>query len=198
MDLEQEFRLMTLDFATKLSLDECKRIAYVGACSDEAATSARYDARLHVFHALESRGKIGPLKLKFLEKILVVIGRNDLLDIIVEYKKSPIYRESKKKLKKKIKHKNKQSKATTSSTCSAKHEYEEMYALFLTQFSQMTLSMRSALDSNDVSKMEAVFSSFANDAGDAVSCTLRRKCSTVGIVGDRSSSGESSGIYLYS
>lgn len=193
-DLEQAFRLMTLDLAMKLSLDDCKKVAYVGGCYGSAETE-KDSLRFHVFHTLESRGQIGPLKLKFLKEILVGIGRNDLLDIIVKYKKNPVYRESKKKLKKKNKQrKSKQSKTTT---CSAIHQYAEMYALFLTQFSKMTLSMRSALDSNDIEKMEAVFSRVANDAGDAVGHALRSKCPTVGIgmiVGDRSSSGGSSGI----
>ena len=193
MELEQAFRIMALELGQQLSQGECQQIAYVSSCVPEPAPPG-YDYRLYVFSTLESRGQIGPLKLDFIEELLVHIGRKDLLSIIAKYKRKPIYKEmhNKKKPKGKMKQKKNQTMQSTMTTDST--QYEEMYACFLTQYSTIALRMRSALESNDVTQMKYAFSSIAND-GDAIACMLQKKLSIhVGVNRDSSSSRESSGM----
>ena len=191
MELEQAFRLMTIELAMKLSEKECHRIAYV-ACVDETVPPEHgTDFRLYLLNTLESRGQIGPLKLQFLQEILVSIGRNDVLDLISKYKKKSIYKEAKKKKKE---NKSKKQQDQTIESLSAVHQYEETYAAFLTQFAQMALSMRTALETGEVAKMKDTFSSVVSN-GDAVTRTLRKNLSLAGVNSDSvctSSSGDSS------
>ena len=139
----------------------------------------RTDFRLYLLTTLESRGQIGPLKLQFLEEILVSLGRNDVLDLISKYKKKSIYKEAKKKKEKKSK---KQQDQTVESL-SAVYQYKETYATFLTQFAQMALSMRTALETGEVAKMKDTFSSVVSN-GDVVTRTLRKNLSLAGVNSD--------------
>ena len=202
MELEQEFRMMAIELGQQLSEGECQNIAYASSCMDERAPPDR-DYRLYVFSTLEARGVIGPLKLDFLEHTLLQIGRNDLLNIIDKYKKRPIYKEvhGKKKRKGKMKKKKKdqtmQSATTTDHTA---YQFKEIYACFLTQFAEIALKMRSALESNDTARMKYAFSTIASD-GDTVARMLRKKLSIqMGMNRDSSStmsSRESSGMPCY-
>ena len=199
MDLEQEFRMMTLELAQQLSLEECQKLAYVSSCTKEPVPP-QCDYRLHIFSTLESRGKIGPLNLDFLENTLELIGRKDLLDVIMKYKKKPIYKEvhSKKKSRSKgrSKQKGKQMHLGVSfDDMSTLHQYEDTFSFFLIQFAQMTLSMRSALESKDVTHIKFAFSSAALE-GDAVSRALRKKLSIRAGSNSDTSSRESSGMSI--
>ena len=196
MELEQAFRMMALELGEKLRLDECQKIAYVSSRMDGPAPPD-CDYRLHVFSTLEARGLIGPLKLDFLEEVLERIGRKDLLSIIAKYKKKPIYKEvhSKRKLKGRTKRKKDQTMQSATTTDST--QFKDIYTCFLTQFAEIALRMRSALESDDTACMKYTFSSIAND-GDAVARMLKKKLSIhAGINRDSSStmsSGESSGM----
>ena len=194
MELEKVFRLTTLDLAMKLSIEECHRIAYVAYIDEAVPPEYGDDFRIYLFTTLESRRQIGPLKVQFLEEILTKIGRNDLLNLISKYKEKSVYKKAKKKeSKKKLQQDQKKDSATPPSTI---QQYEETYAIFLTQFSQMALSMRSALEAGDLPKIKHAFSSVASN-GDAVTHTLRKNLSLAGVNSDSictSSSGESSGI----
>ena len=201
MDLERAFRTTVFKIAEQLSEKDCQNIAYVNSCGP---APPGYDYRLHVFSTLESCEKIGPLKLDFLKETLEDIGRKDLLSVIAKYKKNPIYKEvrSQMKLKRRIKRKGKDemmhsgTQSGVFSNTSTVNRYKETYALLLTQFSQMTISMRSALESDDTTHMKIAFSRVAND-GDAVTRTLRKfkRLSFAGIKSDSSSSRESSGWF---
>ena len=198
MELEKAFRLMTLELAKKLSIEECHEIAYVACVDKTVPLEHENNFRLYLLSTLESREQIGPLKLQFLEEILVhkSIGRNDLLGLISEYKKKSVYKEAKKKRRKQ----NKQQDQTVDSatTSSTRQQYEETYATFLTQFAQMALAMRSAIETGNVAKMKDAFSNVAKD-GDAVTRTLKKNLSLAGVNSDSmgtSSSGDSSSKYL--
>ena len=174
MDLEVEFRLTVLNLATKLSEEECRRIAYVSSINFNPSDIPREygsDFRLYLVSTLESQGKMDPLNLEFLRDILMELGRKDLVDIINKYKKKPVYEEVKKKSKQKIKQTSQlQGQAVDSTTPSSIMQYKETYAILLTQFAQMTLLARPALETCDIPKIKEIFSS----AGDAVSRTLRK------------------------
>ena len=198
MELEQEFRMMTLELFQQLSLEECQKLAYVSSCMKEPIPP-QCDYRLHVFSTLESRGKIGPLNLDFLENTLELIGRKELLNVIMKYKKKPIYKEVRSKKKSgRSKQKGKQMHLGASfNDMSTLHQYEDTFSFFLIQFAQMTLLMRSALESKDITHIRFAFSSAALE-GDAVSCALRKKLSIrAGMAGINSdtSSRESSGRF---
>lgn len=198
MELEQEFRLMTLELATSLSIEDCRRIAHVAGINQTTSPEYGNDFRLYLLNTLESRGQIGPLKLQFLEKILVEkpIGRNDLLELISKYKKKPIYKEAKRKSlrkEKKLKRERCHVQAAVDKSNTV-HQYEETYATFLTQFSQMALSMRSALETGEIAKMKYAFSSVVSNGKD-VTHALRKNLSLAGVNSDSlctSSSGDSS------
>ena len=141
MELEQEFRLMTLELAMSLSIEDCHRIAYIAGINQTTSPEYENDFRLYLLNTLESRGQIGPLKLQFLEEILVAepIGRNDLLEVISKYKKKSIYKKAEKKsLRKEKKIKRERchvQQAAVNVSPNTVHQYEKIYATFLTQFS---------------------------------------------------------------
>ena len=183
---------MVLNLAMKLSEEECRRIAHVSSINFNPSDIPREygsDFRLYLVSTLESQGKIDPLNLKFLKDILMGLGRKDLVDIIGRYKKKPVYKEVKKKSKQKIKQTSQlQDQAVDSTTPSSIMQYKETYAILLTQFAQMTLLARPALETCNIPKIKEVFST----AGDAVSHTLR-KLSLDGVSRDSTSASSSSG-----
>ena len=192
--------MMALELTTKLSEKDCHNIAYVACIEKIIPPEHGNDFRLYLLNTLESRGQIGPLKLQFLEEILVAepIGRNDLLEVISKYKKKPIYKKAEKKsLRKEKKIKRERchvQQAAVNVSPNTVHQYEKIYATFLTQFSQMALSMRSAIETGEIAKMKDAFSSVVS-SGDAVTRALRKNLSLAGVNSDSlctSSSGDSS------
>ena len=71
--------------------------------------------------------------------------------------------------------------------------FQDSYATLLTQFSQMAILMRSAIESGDLSQMEDTFLSVASD-GDAITHTLKKNLEAAEIrcSGDSSSSNSPS------
>ena len=171
MELEEEFRLTVLDLAMKLSEEECRRIAYIASINfDTVPPEHRNDFRLYLISKLESHGKINPLNLKFLKGILMRMGRKDLVDLISRYKKKPVYKEAKRKKSKQKRQGQDQAVNCTGTTPSSIMQYKETYAILLTQFAQITLSTRSALETHDIPKIKEAFST----GGDAICHTLRK------------------------
>jgi hypothetical protein len=192
MKLEHAFRRMVaLKIADKLSLEDCRRIAYVSAgMDDQVALPYRPNFRLYVLTTLESRGLITPTKLDFLEDNLRELQRNDLLKVIEDYKKT---REYKKAIKRNKKLRETQSEENGTAAIlrhpSDKDHYEELYAEFLTQFSKLSVSMRAALESNDSLRMKLAFSNAA--AGTRkLSHTVRKTVSEIDSYSSRESSGK--------
>lgn len=207
---------MLLKVAKELTINDCQQIAFVAklpspTCVPEAGKPA---VNLHMMNTLESLGQIGPLKLDFLEEMLDAIGKNCLLEITECYKKSSVYKEAKKrfddqeKKKKKTGKKSKNPFEPSASGCSPEArellamkadttkkvcKLKESYATLLTQFSQVALLLRSAIESDDLTQMEDTFLSVATD-GDAITRTLRKNLSAAGIkCGSDSSSTDSPG-----
>lgn len=193
MKLEHAFRMVALKIAEQLSPEDCRNLAYVSGCmDDQLALPYHANFRLHVLTSLESRGLITPTKLDFLEDVLRNLGQNYLLDVIEEYKKTREYKKAIKKHKKKLTGK-KQSREKVVAAIfhpSDKDQYEKLYAQFLTQFSRMSVSMRAALDSNDLVRMKLAFSNVAAGVQE-VSRTMKKTVSEIDIYS--SSSEESSG-----
>ena len=194
MKLEHAFRTMVaLKIADKLSLEDCRNLAYVSGCmDDQLALPYHANFRLHVLMSLESRGLITPTKLDFLEDILRNLGKNDLLDVIEDYKKTREYKKAIKKHNKKLTGRKQGREKGTAATLypSDKDQYEKLYAQFLTQFSRQSVSMRAALDSNDLLRMKLAFSSVATGAQE-LSRTMKKTVSEIDMYS--SSSGENSG-----
>ena len=218
VELEKSYRLMLLKVARELTTEDCQQIAFVAklpspTCIPEPGKPA---INLHMMSTLESVGQIGPLKLDYLATLLDAIGKNCLLEIIDSYKKTSVYREAKKRLddlekkKKKIgkKPKNQLDPLTSGYSVEAQEllaikadhateklcKLKESYATLLTQFSQVALLLRSAIESDDLAQMEETFLSVASD-GDAITRTLRKNLSAAGIKcgGSDSSSIDSPG-----
>ena len=222
LELERGYRIMLLKVAKELTVADCQEIAFVAklpapTCVAEPGKPA---VNLHMMNTLESLGQIGPLKVDFLEELLKAIGKNYLLEITDGYKKTSVYREAKKRLddqeKKKLKKIGKKSTKNplepslsgyspeaqellafkadaTKKVCKLK----ESYATLLTQFSQMALLLRSAIESDDLTQMEETFVSVASD-GDAITRTLRKNLSAAGIkCGSDSSSPGKISILLF-
>ena len=188
MKLEHMFRMMAINIADKLSLDDCRKIAYVSAAmDDQVASPCCANFRLHVLTTLESRGLITPTKLDFLEDILGNLQRNDLLQLIEDYKKTSEYNAA---------------MIQKSGTCTAaicpsdvdKDQYEKLYAEFLTQFSKLSTSMRVALESNNLTRMRLSFSAVAASTR-KLSHTVKKTVSEIidNCSSSNSSSRESSG-----
>ena len=214
VELEKKYRFTLLKIANELTLDDCEQIAFAAklpkpTCVPELGKPA---VRLHLMNTLESYGYIGPLKLEFLEEALDAIGKNNLLDNIDSYKKRPVYREAKKRMddheriirKKKVGKKTKlpnQSDPQLNSEVRDQladavaserlRKFQDSYATLLTQFSQMAILMRSAIESGDLSQMEETFLSVASD-GDAITRTLRKNLEAAGIRCSGDSSNSSS------
>ena len=193
MELEKEFRLTVLDLAMQLSDEECRRIAYVASINFETVPPEYgNDFRLFLISTLESRGRIDPLNLKFLKGTLMKMGRRDLVDLISKYKKKSFYKEAKKRSSKQIRQG--QDQAIDSTTPSSIMQYKETYAILLTQFAQMTLSTRSAIEAHDIPKIKETFSTVRHAV-----CRTLRKLSLDGTNSDSictsvsSSSGDNSG-----
>ena len=196
MKLEQAFRMMMLKIGDKITLEECRSLAYVSRCMDDEVT-LRYCAnyRFHVLTTLESRGVITPMRLEFLENVLRnSLGRIDLLDIIEDYKKTSEYKKAIKKHSKKLsRSKRSRGSGTAAATLhpSAKDQYEKLYAQFLTQFSKLSVLMRDALGSNDLQRMRLASSTVATGAKE-LDRTMRKTITEIDN-NDSDSSGESSG-----
>lgn len=212
MELEKAFRMMMIELARKLSTKECDGIAYIANVMDIVRMqpeAEKQDYRVTLVSTLESHGHIAPLKLDFLEETLTTsLKRHDLLDVVAKYKEKQCYKDAMKKQEKLLKKRkaNKQKKhasaqrssgscellaVKTASECSRLHQFQETFQVFLTQFAQMTISMRSALDTGDLTKMKHAFENVV-DNGDAVIQTLQKKLSAAGINRLSCSSGESS------
>ena len=207
VEVERSYRIMLLKVAKELTIDDCQQIAFVTklpspTCVPEPGKPA---VNLHMMNTLESLGQIGPLKLDYLEEMLKAIGKNCLLEIIDDYKKTSVYREAKKRLDDQEKKKKKPGKKSgkkpselaASGLCSPEaqellaikldkierqkmRKLKESYATLLTQFSQMALLLRSAIESGDLTQMEETFVSVAID-GDAITRRLRKNLSAAGI-----------------
>ena len=193
-----------VDLSRKLSMIECEQIAYIGNVTDivriqyETGTPGNRDFRVILISTLESQGFINPLKLDFLEDVLATpLYRHDLLDILARYKDKHCYKDAIKKMRKKARKQKKRDPApTTRLTISSEptrlNHFQEAYQTFLTQFAQMTLSMRAALETGNLTKIQHAFENVV-DNGDAVTQTLKSKLSSAGIHRLSHSSGEISG-----
>ena len=217
VELETSYRIMLLKVANELSLDDCQQIAFVASlpsptCQPEPGKPT---VRLHLMSTLESLGHIGPLKLDFLESVIDAIGKRNLLDIVQSYKKNSFYKEAMRRLDEQDKKKKKGKKSGKQQASTADHSPEPMvknsmvqerirklqesYATLLTQFSQVALLMRNALESEDQAQIEQTFLLVAAD-GDAIARTLRKNLEEAGVLlkyGDEESSGnDSQGMIL--
>ena len=208
--LETCYRFMLLDIAYKLSDEDCQKIAYVAGLPlpTYQHEPTKPCSRLHLINTLESLGHIGPLELQFLETTIVAIGKNYLLNIIRSYKKNPLYKEAVKRLDEQERRKNRGKKCKPPPTTAPDyprgelhaltpsadriHRLRRSYAALLTQFSQIALLMRTALESGDSAQIEQAFVSVASD-GDAIARTLRRSLEEAGLkCSDEESSGAES------
>lgn len=188
MKLEHAFRMVALTIADKLSLEDCRRIAYVSAgMDDQVALPYRPNFRLYVLTTLESRGLITPTKLDFLEDALRNLQRNDLLKVIEDYKKTREYKKAMKRNKKLRETQSGENGTAVLHHCDKDH-YEELYAEFLTQFSKLSASTRAALESNDLLRMKLAFSNVAAGAR-KLSHTVRKTISEIDSYSSRESSG---------
>ena len=215
VELEKSYRVMLLKIANELNYDECQQISFVAklpspTCSPEPG---KMNVRLHLMSTLESLGHVGPLKVDFLEETLDAVGKKNLLEIIDTYKKKSLYKEAKKRVEEQQRKKKRKRVKDASpvsdpvSGCSVAaqellaiketekmRKLKESYATLLTQFSQVALLMRSAIESEDISQMEDTFLSVACD-GDAITRTLSKNLSAAGIKcgSDSSTSSNSPG-----
>lgn len=207
VELERSYRVMLLKVANELTLDDCQQIAFAASLPSPTCIPepGKPSIRLHLMSTLEALGHISPLKLDFLEVLIETIGRKNLLEIIQGYKKNPLYKEAMRRLdeqdKKKKKGKKFKQQTTTAeyspeqivkNSTEKKHKLQEGYATLLTQFSQVALLMRNALESDDQTQIEQTFLLVAAD-GDAIARTLRKNLEEAGLkCGDEESSGNDS------
>ena len=205
LELERGYRIMLLKVAKELTVADCQDIAFVTklpapTCVPEPGKPA---INLHTMNTMESLGLVGPLRVDFLEDMLKTIGKNYLLEIIDDYKKTSVYKEAKKRLdEQEKKRRNIRKKVARNpqdpslSGCSPeaqellafkadatkKCRLKESYATLLTQFSQMTLLLRSAIENDDLTQMEDIFVSVARDSQrDTITRTLLKNLSAAGI-----------------
>ena len=215
VELETSYRIMLLKVANELSLDDCQQIAFVAGLPSPTChpEPGKPTVRLHLMSTLESLGHISPLKLDFLEALMDAIGKRNLLDIVRSYKKNPLYKEAMRRLDEQDKKKKKGRRSGRQQTPTADHspgqtvkisterirKLQESYATLLTQFSQVALLMRNALESEDQAQIEQTFLLVAAD-GDAIARTLRKNLDEAGVLlkcGDEESGGnDSQGMML--
>ena len=218
VELETSYRIMLLKVANELNLDDCQQIAFVAGLPSPTChpEPGKPTVRLHLMSTLESLGHISPLKLDFLEALMDAIGKRNLLDIIQGYKKNSLYKEAMRRLDEQDKKKKKGKRSGKQQTPTADHSPEQMvknsmvqerirklqesYATLLTQFSQVALLMRNALESEDQAQIEQTFLLVAAD-GDAIARTLRKNLEEAGVLlkcGNEDSSGnDSQGMILH-
>ena len=206
MELEKTFRMMMIELARNLTIGECEQVAYIANVRPVVTASefGNPDYRVNLLSTLESQARIGPLKLDFLEEVFrTSLKRQDLLGIITRYKEKQCYKKAVKKQKKKAKKKKQDqgaarrfasSRELSAQSSSRMCHFQETFQVFLTQFAQMTLSIRTALETRNLAMIEDAFHHLIKN-GDAVTQTLREKPHAAGInrLSDSSSSGESSG-----
>ena len=216
VELERSYRVMLLKVANELSLDDCQQIAFAASLPSPTChpEPGKPSVRLHLMSTLESLGHISPLKLDFLEVLIETIGKRNLLEIIQGYKKNSLYKEAMRRLdeqdkKKKKGKKNKQQTpiadyspeqliASVKNSTEKMQKLQESYATLLTQFSQVALLMRNALESDDQTQIEQTFLLVAAD-GDAIARTLRKNLEEAGLkCGDEEGSGSDSQGMIYS
>ena len=205
---ERSYRIMLLKVANDLNLDDCQQIAFVAGLPSPTChpEPGKPTVQLHLMSTLESLGHIGPLKLEFLESAVDAIGKRNLLDIIQGYKKNSLYKEAMRRLdeqdkKKSVKRSSKQQtpiadclpEQMMKSSTERIRKLQESYATLLTQFSQVALLMRSALESEDQAQIEQTFLLVAADC-DAIARTLRKNLEDAGVLkcSDEEGSGKDS------
>ena len=185
IELEKAYRKLLLKIVNELCLEECEQIAFLAklpapTCHQESGR--QYDnVRLHFVSTLESLGHIGPLKLDYLEDCLNEIGKKNLVELITEYKNTPVYSDAKqqenlirRKERKWTKH---STKVQGSRDAALLSEFESSYATFLTQISQVTLLLRSSLGTRELQKIRESFLKASSD-GEAILQTLRQTFDT--------------------
>lgn len=202
---EVSFRRMMLDLMMELPTEEYETLAYLVMGNLPTSTcTCLQTKRLHVISSLESSGYVGPLKLEYLEEALARLKipertRSRLLEIITNYKKTPLYKDAKKKQEKKKGGKSKTPySANTQELLIYKDATEsesmkmlgEIYEKFLTEVSRKTYLMRSSLETRDSKRIKETFTQVANE--ESVTHILRKNLSAAGINSGSSSSGESS------
>lgn len=186
IQLEKAYRKLLLKIVNELRLEECEQIAFLAklpapTCQQESGR--QYDnVRLHFMSTLESLGHIGPLKLEYLEDCLNEIGKKNLVELITKYKNEPVYTDAKqqekliKRRERKWDSKSHEHKHSTKKQgireAALLREFQLSYATFLTQTSQMTLLLRSSLDTCQLQKIRETFFKASSD-GEAILQTLR-------------------------
>lgn len=203
MELEETFRMMTVELVRNLTIGECEQVAYI-ANVRTTSEFGNYDYRVNLLSALESQARIGPLKLDFLEEVFRTLQRQDLLGIITKYKERQCYKDAVKQQKKKAKKKKRDQGAARRSasshselsaeSSSRMRHFQESFQVLLTQCTQMILSIRAALETRNLAKIEDAFQQLVENSED-VTQTLRKKVAAVGInrLSDSNSSGDGSG-----
>ena len=197
IELEKAYRKLLLKIVSELRLEECEQISFLvklpsPTCQQESGR--QYDnVRLHFMSTLESLGHIGPLKLGYLEDCLNAIGKKNLVELITEYKNTSVYTDAKqqekliKRRERKWDLKSHEHRHSTKEQgireAALLKEFQASYATFLTQMSQMTLLLRSSLDTHQLQKIRETFLK-ASSGGEAILQTLREVFDT------SSSSGE--------
>jgi hypothetical protein len=179
IELEKAYRKLLLKIVNELRLEECEQIAFLAklpapTCYQE--TGRQYDnVRLHFMSTLESLGHIGPLKLDYLEDYLHEIGKKNLVELIIVYKNAPIYVDAKQQEELIRRKERKWSKRSTTDKVHGNREaallseYQSTYAIFLTQMSQMTLLLRTSLETHELQKVRETLK--AGSDGEAVANT---------------------------
>ena len=210
MELEKGYRLMMLEMARRLSTEECVQIAYYAGVKQNivplpfCTALGHQDLRINLIHTLESQGLVGPLELQLLEEILPAIGRNDLLETIKNYKSKRHYKDAKKKKERKKAKTRQQAQAAQSiasrelleaeddSDSTRIELFRESFQKFLLEFSKITLTMRSSLETNNLANIRHNFETTLA-IGHAVIRQLRTTLNSVAGINRLSGSEEGSG-----
>ena len=204
MELEETFRMLMIELVRNLTIGECEQVAYIANVRTVLTASesvGNHDYRVNLLSTLESQARIGPLKLDFLERVFGILKRQDLLGIITEYKEKQCYKDAIKKRKKKKKKQDQGAAGRSASSLELSAEssskmrhFQDSFRIFILQYSQIALSIRAALETRNLAKIEDTFQQLI-ESGDAVTRTLRMKLSAAGInrPSYSNSSGDSSG-----
>ena len=211
IELEKAYRKLLLKIVNELRLEECEQIAFLAklpapTCHQEAGR--QYDnVRLHFMSTLESLGHIGPLKLEHLEDYLNEIGKKNLVELITKYKTIPAYSDAKqqeKLIRRNERKRNKRSTIDGSVNCKIqgqeavlRTEYRSTYAMFLTQMSQMTLMLRTSLETYELQRVRETFLKASSD-GEAIIQILRQYFDTSSSSGEDTADSGSDIIILFS
>jgi len=93
-ELPKTFRYLLIELSSKLSEEECERIAFAELGFPVGEREKKQNSQLHVLCKLEAHGKFSPLEPEGLRQILEHSNRYDQANVVKDYSRSSSFKKA--------------------------------------------------------------------------------------------------------